>query len=80
MSTHAVPELPLVGLNELVTLDRWTLERRARALARPLYLGDGVWNARGPDADVGAKVRVVGAEGTCLKVEPLGLPHSSAIG
>jgi len=43
-------------------------------------VGDGVWNARGPDADVGAKVRVVGAEGTCLKVEPLGLPHSSAIG
>jgi FkbM family methyltransferase len=42
MSTHAFPELPLVGLNELVTLDRWTLERRARALARPLYLGDGV--------------------------------------
>lgn len=39
---HAFPELPLVGLNELTTLDRWTLERRARALARPLYLGDGV--------------------------------------
>ena len=42
MSTVQFPELPLVGLNELTTLDRWTLERRARALARPLYLGDGV--------------------------------------
>jgi membrane protein implicated in regulation of membrane protease activity len=32
-------------------------------------VGDGVWNARGPNADVGAKVRVVGAEGTALRVE-----------
>ncbi|HEY1146513.1 MAG TPA: NfeD family protein, partial [Allosphingosinicella sp.] len=34
-------------------------------------VGDSVWNARGPDAEEGAKVRVVGADGTCLKVEPL---------
>ena len=33
-------------------------------------VGDSVWSARGPDAEVGACVRVVGAEGTCLKVEP----------
>lgn len=32
-------------------------------------VGDGVWNARGPDAPSGAKVRVVGADGTCLTVE-----------
>jgi FkbM family methyltransferase len=32
-------ELNLVGRNELVTLDRWALERRARALASPVYLG-----------------------------------------
>lgn len=36
------PELPLLGLNELVAIDRWTLERRARALARPVYLGNGI--------------------------------------
>lgn len=43
-------------------------------------VGDGVWSARGPDAEVGARVRVVGAEGTCLKVEPLVIPHSPNIG
>ncbi|CAN5136878.1 NfeD family protein [soil metagenome] len=32
-------------------------------------VGDGVWNARGPDAALGAKVRVIGADGTCLMVE-----------
>ena len=34
-------------------------------------VGDSVWNARGPDAEIGARVRVVGAAGTCLKVEPV---------
>ena len=33
-------------------------------------VGDGVWPARGPDAEEGARVRVTGAEGSCLKVEP----------
>jgi membrane protein implicated in regulation of membrane protease activity len=33
-------------------------------------VGDGVWNARGPDLPSGAKVRVIGADGTCLMVEP----------
>ena len=33
-------------------------------------VGDGVWNASGPDAPSGASVRIVAAEGTCLKVEP----------
>lgn len=32
-------------------------------------VGDGVWNARGPDAPGGARVRVTGADGTCLTVE-----------
>ena len=43
-------------------------------------VGDGIWNARGPDADVGARVRVVGADGACLRVEPLVIPHSPNIG
>ncbi len=34
-------------------------------------VGDGVWPARGPDAGAGARVRVVGAEGACLTVEPI---------
>jgi inner membrane protein len=33
-------------------------------------VGDGVWAARGPDADEGTRVRVTGADGTCLRVEP----------
>jgi membrane protein implicated in regulation of membrane protease activity len=35
-------------------------------------VGDGVWNARGPDAPAGASVRIVAAEGTCLTVEAAG--------
>ena len=34
-------------------------------------VGDGVWAARGPDAEEGARVRIVGAAGSCLKVEPI---------
>jgi inner membrane protein len=34
-------------------------------------VGDGVWPARGADANEGARVRVTGAEGTCLRVEPV---------
>jgi len=34
-------------------------------------VGDGVWNARGPDTPVGTRVRIIGADGTLLKVEPI---------
>lgn len=34
-------------------------------------VGDGVWIARGPDTPPGARVRVTGAEGATLLVEPL---------
>jgi inner membrane protein len=43
-------------------------------------VGDGVWEARGPDAAVGDRVRVVGAVGTCLTVERLVVPASPNIG
>ena len=33
-------------------------------------VGDSVWAARGPDAEEGARVRVTGADGACLRVEP----------
>ncbi len=39
-------ELNLIGRNELVSMDRWALERRSRALAQALYLGDGVMLCR----------------------------------
>ena len=32
-------------------------------------VGDGAWNAHGPDAPAGAMVRIVGAEGSVLMVE-----------
>jgi membrane protein implicated in regulation of membrane protease activity len=35
-------------------------------------VGDGVWNARGPDAPAGSAVRVIAADGTCLTVELAG--------
>lgn len=34
-------------------------------------VGDSVWSARGEDAPEGARVRVTGAQGTCLLVEPI---------
>jgi hypothetical protein len=35
-------------------------------------VGDGVWSCRGPDCPAGTRVRVVGSEGSCLRVEPVG--------
>jgi membrane protein implicated in regulation of membrane protease activity len=35
-----------------------------------VLVGDGVWNARGPDVPAGASVVIVAADGTCLTVEP----------
>jgi membrane protein implicated in regulation of membrane protease activity len=37
-------------------------------------VGDGVWPCKGPDAPEGALVRVTGADGACLRVEPLDAP------
>ena len=34
-------------------------------------VGDGVWTATGPDAPAGARMRITGADGNCLRVEPL---------
>lgn len=33
-------------------------------------VGDSVWTARGPDSEAGTRVRVTGAEGAVLRVEP----------
>lgn len=35
-----------------------------------LALGDSIWRITGPDLAAGQKVRIVGAEGAVLKVEP----------
>jgi inner membrane protein len=39
-----------------------------------LRLGDTTWSASGPDLPAGARVRVVGADGTVLQVEPAAGP------
>ena len=33
-------------------------------------VGDSVWSCRGPDCATGSRVRVIGSEGACLRVEP----------
>ena len=43
-------------------------------------VGDGVWTARGPDAEVGARMVVTGAEGTCLRVDKTEPPERPLIG
>lgn len=41
-------------------------------------VGDTVWPARGAEAPAGTRVKIVGVEGTTLKVEPVGaLPDRS---
>lgn len=37
-------------------------------------VGDSVWACKGPDAPEGAAVRVLGADGACLRVEPVATP------
>jgi membrane protein implicated in regulation of membrane protease activity len=34
-------------------------------------VGDGVWSCRGADCAEGSRVRITGADGSCLKVEPV---------
>ena len=53
----------LIGQNVLVVTAIENGEGRVK-------VGDGVWAARGPDAPAGSRMVVVGAEGTCLRVEP----------
>lgn len=42
LSSTSSPELSLIGQNELASMDRWTLERRSRALAQTCYLGQQI--------------------------------------
>jgi membrane protein implicated in regulation of membrane protease activity len=54
----------LVGRTVVVTQAIENGEGRVR-------VGDGVWSCRGLDAPEGARVRITGADGSCLKVEPV---------
>lgn len=52
----------LVGRTVVVTQAIVNGEGRVR-------VGDSVWSCRGPDCAEGARVRIAGADGSCLKVE-----------
>jgi len=53
-------------IGETVTVVEPILGGRGR-----VKVGDGVWNASGPDTPAGAQVRITGAQSTTLTVEPL---------
>lgn len=61
----------LVG--EIVTVVEPVSEAGGR-----VKVGDGIWNATGPVCPSGAKVRVTGARGSTLVVEPVEPPARSA--
>jgi inner membrane protein len=42
-------------------------------------LGDSIWPARGPDAPEGSRVRIIGAQGTSVTVEPIDTNPSSTL-
>lgn len=51
-------------IGQLVTVESAIENGRGR-----VRVGDGVWNATGPDAPSGARVRIIAADGTLLTVE-----------
>jgi membrane protein implicated in regulation of membrane protease activity len=70
--------------NPMPSADPMLNDRAARLVGRTVVVvgaiengegrvrvGDGVWSCRGPDAPEGARVRITGADGSCLKVEPV---------
>lgn len=69
--------------NDLPSSDPLLNDRTARLIGRHVAVcdaiiggegrvtvGDGAWNATGPDMAAGATVRIVGAAGSVLRVEP----------
>jgi FkbM family methyltransferase len=67
LSKSTPAELNLIGLNELLTLDRWALERRSRALVQTAFLGNqltlcrvlGRYKLYVPTTDIGFGAHVI---------------------
>jgi membrane protein implicated in regulation of membrane protease activity len=70
--------------NPMPSADPMLNDRAARLVGRTVVVvaaiengegrvkvGDGVWSCRGPDCAEGTRVRITGADGSCLKVEPV---------
>jgi len=76
---------PIVGADETLNRRGAQLVGREAQVAKAIEhgtgrvrLGDSEWIAYGPDIAEGAWVRVVGTEGTALRVEPLDLLDAPA--
>jgi membrane protein implicated in regulation of membrane protease activity len=54
-------------IGQVYTLSEAIVQGRGKA-----QVGDGTWIVAGPDAPAGARVRVLGVEGTVLQVEAIG--------
>jgi membrane protein implicated in regulation of membrane protease activity len=70
--------------NPMPSADPMLNDRAARLVGRTVVVvgaiengegrvrvGDGVWSCRGADCAEGSRVRITGADGSCLKVEPV---------
>lgn len=70
--------------NPMPSADPMLNDRAARLVGRTVVVthaiengegrvkvGDSVWSCRGPDCAEGSRVRIAGADGSCLKVEPV---------
>ena len=70
--------------NPMPSADPMLNDRAARLVGRTVVVvaaiengegrvkvGDSVWSCRGADSPEGSRVRITGADGSCLKVEPL---------
>jgi inner membrane protein len=79
-SRHYFERSPVISDDPLLNERTARLIGRIVTVVEPIEHGegrvrvhDGVWTACGPDASVGERVRVVGARGSRLEVEPIGL-------
>ena len=87
-SVAAIPLWRRLSMQVGTATDQPFLNRRAEALVgriltleKPIVdgsgtapIGDTVWRITGPDVPAGSRVKVIGVEGTALRVEAIGGP------
>jgi inner membrane protein len=80
-SRHYLERSPIISDDPLLNEPTARLVGRTVTVVAPIEhgegrvrVGDGVWTATGPDIAAGERVRVVGARGGRLEVEPIGRP------
>ena len=65
MRTHFCGLIDEVLIGQTVTVSEALVSGQGR-----VKVGDSAWLCKGPDAPIGAYVRIVGADGSVLIVEP----------